>query len=313
MPRPLLLGIVGDSGSGKTTLTRGLVRILGEVQATHIAGDDYQRFDREQRAELGVTPLDPEANHLDVFEQHLLHLRSREPVLKPVYRHQGGTFEASEYVRPTDFTIVEGMLGFHTAGMRDAFDVRVFLDPPEELRRRWKVQRDCSRRGYTTDGVLEELDRRESDAERYVRPQRRYADIVVTFAPGDRDDEHLDVKLWLRPRLIHPDLSAVLEERPGAITMEQEGDDLVLGVRGTISTEHSEAIQEVIWERMEFANHLRTQRLGEFTIGTSLHRSETLAIAQLLVLYQAVTGRAAIALGGSTESRTPQTTPPPAA
>jgi phosphoribulokinase len=30
MPRPILLGIVGDSASGKTTLTRGLVRILGE-------------------------------------------------------------------------------------------------------------------------------------------------------------------------------------------------------------------------------------------------------------------------------------------
>jgi phosphoribulokinase len=42
--------------------------------------------------------------------------------------------------------------------------VRVFLNPPEELRRRWKVQRDCSRRGYTTDQVLAELDLREPDS-----------------------------------------------------------------------------------------------------------------------------------------------------
>jgi phosphoribulokinase len=39
MPRPILLGIVGDSGTGKTTLTRGLVRILGEQQVTHISAD----------------------------------------------------------------------------------------------------------------------------------------------------------------------------------------------------------------------------------------------------------------------------------
>ena len=40
------------------------------------------------------------------------------------------------------------------AELREMFDVRVYLDPPEELRRHWKVQRDCSRRGYTTDQVL---------------------------------------------------------------------------------------------------------------------------------------------------------------
>jgi phosphoribulokinase len=311
MPRPLLLGIVGDSAAGKTTFTRGLVRVLGEAQATHISGDHYQRYDREQRAENGITPLHPDGNHLDVLEQHLLHLRAGEPILKPVYRHRDGAFGAGEYVVPTDFTIVEAILGFHTAEMYEAFDVRVFLDPPEDLRRRWKVQRDCTRRGYTTDQVLDELDRREGDAERFVRPQRRHADIVVAFMPGDRDDdEHLDAKLTLRPELVHPDLSAVLDEGGGDISLTERGDELLLWIAGTISAERSAAIEEAIWDRMRFADHLRTERLGEFTIGTRLHRSETLAIAQLLVLYQAVTGRAAIAIGGG-RSQTRRTPPPP--
>jgi len=30
MPRPIILGVVGDSAAGKTTMTRGLVRALGE-------------------------------------------------------------------------------------------------------------------------------------------------------------------------------------------------------------------------------------------------------------------------------------------
>ena len=68
--------------------------------------------------------------------------------------------------------------------MRDCYDVRVFLAPPEDLRRRWKVQRDCSRRGYTTDEVLAELDRREPDSAAFIRPQERYADMVVSFTPG---------------------------------------------------------------------------------------------------------------------------------
>ncbi|MDQ4024498.1 MAG: hypothetical protein M3217_03250, partial [Actinomycetota bacterium] len=48
--RPVVLGVVGDSGSGKTTITRGLVRILGEDNVTHIAAEDYHRYDRQQRA-----------------------------------------------------------------------------------------------------------------------------------------------------------------------------------------------------------------------------------------------------------------------
>ena len=49
---------------------------------------------------------------------------------------------------------------------------------------------------------------------------------------------------------------------------------------------------------MQFASHLRDERLGEFTLGTELHRSEALAIVQLVVLYHLVTARAVVALGG---------------
>ena len=61
--------------------------------------------------------------------------------------------------------------------------------------------------------------------------------------------------------------------------------------------DHAEAIEEAIWERMHFATHLRARRLGEFTIGTELYRSESLALVQLLILYHLVTARARVALG----------------
>ena len=63
MPRPILLGIVGDSAAGKTTLTRGLVRILGDAQVTHVSADHYRRNDREPRAQRGLTPLNQNCNH----------------------------------------------------------------------------------------------------------------------------------------------------------------------------------------------------------------------------------------------------------
>jgi phosphoribulokinase len=298
-PRPIMLGVVGDSGAGKTTLTRGLVRVLGEDQVAQLSSDDYHRYDRAQRAERGLTPLSPECNHLDVLEQHLMHLGAGEAILHPVYRHRDGTFAPARYVEPARITIVEGLLGFHTEAMRATYDIRVYVEPPEDLRRMWKVQRDCSRRGYTTDAVLEELDRREQDAQLYIRPQSRYADIVVAFMPGDHGDaERLDVKITLRPGLVHPDLSLFVDGEANGITVAERGDETWLWIPGAIAAARSAAIQAAVWDRMHFASHLRTERLGEFTVGTELRRSEALAITQLLVLYQLVTARAAVAVGG---------------
>src|ERR1022692_3321093 len=100
MPRPVILGVVGDSATGKTTITRGLVRVLGEDNVKHVCTDDYHRYDRKQRAELGITPLDPDCNYLDIMAQDLLHIRRGQPILKPVYRHHDGTFGPPEYVKP---------------------------------------------------------------------------------------------------------------------------------------------------------------------------------------------------------------------
>jgi phosphoribulokinase len=301
MPRPVILGVVGDSAAGKTTLTRGLVRVLGEENVTHVCTDDYHRYDRKQRAELGITPLHPDCNYLDIIAQHLPHLRRGDAILKPVYRHQDGTFGPPVYVMPERFTVIEGLFGYYLPEMRDSYDVRVYLNPPEELRRRWKVQRDCSRRGYTTDQVLAELDRREPDSEAFIRPQRRYADMLVSFIPTGEDDEdptHLDAELVLRDGLPHPDLAPFVDDKQDGLTLVVRGEERLLRISGDIDPEHAAAVEEAIWSRMHFATHLRATRLGEFTIGTELHRSDPLALVQLLILYHLITAKAAISVGG---------------
>ena len=297
-PRPIVLGVVGDSAAGKTTITRGLVRILGEDNVNHIATDDYHRYDRRQRAERGITPLHPECNHIDIMTQHLRHVRDGEPILKPVYQHSDGTFGAPEYVPPKHFAVIEGLLGYHTQDLRDCYDVRVYLAPPEDVRRKWKVRRDVSRRGYTTDQVLEELDRREPDSAEFIRPQERRADLVVSFIPSEGDDsETLDAELVLREGLPHPDLSPITGNGQEGITVSERRGERHLRIPAHIERERADEIESIVWEKMHFASHLRTERLGEFTVGTDLRRSNSLAIVQVLILYHLVTAKASVALG----------------
>jgi phosphoribulokinase len=300
MTRPIILGVVGDSAAGKTTITRGLVRSLGEQHVTHIAADDYHRYDRKQRAARGITPLHPECNYIDIMEQDLGQVLAGRSILKPVYQHQDGTFGAPVYVTPRQFTVVEGLLAYHTQALRDSFDVRVFLAPPEDMRRQWKVRRDCTRRGYTTDQVLDELDRREPDSVSFIRPQQRWADIVVSFQmpEGSNDQDHLDAAITLRDNLEHPDLAPLISGNEHGMRIAEAEGETRLWIPGAIDPAAANEVEEAIWDRMHFASHLRSERLGEFTVGTDLHRSHSLAIVQVLVLYHLVTARAAVALGG---------------
>ncbi|MGL4376161.1 MAG: phosphoribulokinase [Microcoleaceae cyanobacterium] len=300
--RPIILGIVGDSAAGKTTLTRGIAQVLGLEDVTVICTDDYHRYDRKQRAEVGLTALHPDCNYLDIMQQHLSLLRTGQPILKPVYNHNTGSFDPPEYIKPSKFVIMEGLLGYATRGTRDSFDVKVYLAPPESLRYQWKIKRDTMKRGYTEEQVLAELQKRESDSEEYIRPQRKYADVVVTFYPPDEtDSSNLNVRLVLRPTIPHPDFSEILDQGSSnfkpAIRLGLDRDmgkpvD-VLAVDSHATKEQVNELEMILCNEMP---HLRgfcsldgNPEIGKL-IGTTgeLLQSYPLALTQLLIAYHTI-------------------------
>ncbi|MDQ3609506.1 MAG: hypothetical protein M3459_11480, partial [Actinomycetota bacterium] len=107
----------------------------------------------------------------------------------------------------------------------------------------------------------------------------------------------LDAKIGLREGLTHPDLSPFVDDNGGLSLTERKHEHSVW-IPGDIDPARGSEIEEAIWDRMHFASHLRSERLGEFTIGTNLRRSESLALVQVLILYHLVTARAAVSLGG---------------
>jgi len=292
-----VLGIVGDSAAGKTTITRGLTQLLGKDRVTHICADDYHKYDRVERARLNITPLHPDCNYLDILELHLERAHYGEAMLKPVYDHRTGSLVRPEYVVPREFVIVEGLLGFHTQVMRQFYDVKVFLDPPEDLRRQWKIQRDTAKRGYTPEQVLAELAKREADSRNFIRPQREFADVVVRFYPranngSDQADSHLNVHLVLRPTIPHPDLSYLFDqEKRGAsgvrLELGRDGGRPVdfLEVDGNVSREHAEELEETIWSHLPDLRPLHADQFGDYNYGSDVRHSDPLALTQLLITY----------------------------
>jgi phosphoribulokinase len=292
-----MLAIAGDSAAGKTTLTKGLVECLGAERMTAVCVDDYHRYDRAERRDKPFTALHPDCNYVDIMEQHLQLLAMGEPILKPVYDHATGELVRPQLVEPRDFVIVEGLLPMHTRLARACFDITVYLDPPEPLRHEWKIARDCAKRGYTPDQVRAELDRREPESAAFIRPQRRFADIVVRFAPVrgrvDPPGTPLSAELLLRPTIDHPELTGVLddgEHRAMHLRLHRDDDGRpvdALHVHGYVSPEESEVVKKAIWERLEVTS-APPAALGRFSAGGETATSDPLAITQLLLLYHLI-------------------------
>ncbi|MDQ4095706.1 MAG: phosphoribulokinase [Actinomycetota bacterium] len=295
-----MLAIAGDSGTGKTTITKGLVEALGRDRITSVGADDYHRYDREERKSLPFTPLHPECNYIDIMEQHLQHLALGQPILKPIYNHDTGKLERPEYIEPREFVIVEGLLPLYSKASRAAFDIAVYLDPPEEIRIAWKLKRDTSKRGYTEDEVREDLKKREPESEAFIRPQRANADIVIRFAPieerGETRDDPLSATLLLRPTISHPDLPAILgDDTREAIHLTLVRDDDgkpvdAVHIHSYADPDVIKKVEQAIWDELGVDAPV-PEALGQLDDD---ERDEPLAVSQLILLYHLIQARQSV-------------------
>jgi phosphoribulokinase len=178
-PYIFTLGVAGDSGSGKTTFTEGIRSIFGTDLVSTITLDDYHLLDRDGRRKRGVTALNPEANRIDQIEQDLILLKRGIPVEKPVYNHTTGVFDPPVTFRPKKILILEGLHTLFTPTLRKYLDFSLFVDPAKEVKSDWKIRRDVQIRGYARDAVVREIAEREPDYERWIAPQKEYADAVI--------------------------------------------------------------------------------------------------------------------------------------
>ena len=308
---PLLLGIGGDSGTGKSTLVGGIYKIFGAEKITNINLDDYHTFDRAQRKIYGLTALHPAANNMALMGKHAWQLKNGEKIIKPVYDHTTGTFAEPEEVEPRPIVMIGGLFPFFTQELREVFDLKVYLDPDEELKRSWKIQRDAGKRGYTVEQVMKEIEARQEDIRKHIEPQKEFADFIIRFyAPDDawknQDNAQLNVRLFLNRNLPRTALDELLKEAMGrktrrAVRLVDEdyyGQPFhTLEIDGAIHPQTAAGLEQRIWSHllspMKSIRDLAPEQFGNFAEGDTSRHSDPLALVQLLIIYYLLQAREA--------------------
>lgn len=186
MQQSFIIGIGGDSGAGKSTLI-GNLKAMFDDQLLELEGDGDHKWERGDDNWQEYTHLDPKANLLHRQAEQVGLLKSRKTIKRSDYDHHTGTFTEADTIRPKDFIVLAGLHPFYLPKMRKVIDLKIFMDLDEKLRTSWKIERDKKHRGYTEAQVLESLENRKPDSERYIHPQKQFSDLVISLFPTQQD------------------------------------------------------------------------------------------------------------------------------
>jgi phosphoribulokinase len=221
-----IVGVLGDSGSGKSTLAASIAELLGRSRVSELWLDDYHRYTRNERAELGITAFNPRAPDLPLLFKHFRQLRAGSSIETRSYRHEDGAFGPRRTVEPREFIVARGLLGLPSREATGLYDLSVFLAPEPDLLFRWKTRRDVLFRGYKEAQVLKNIADHLLDAKQFIGPQAALADLVVEFSLPEPDAPDTEVRTTARLSGIAAMIAAsegFLEGLPISTSREPEG------------------------------------------------------------------------------------------
>jgi uridine kinase len=190
MNRPFVVGIAGGTGSGKTTVAHKLASAMPPGRCVTIEHDAYYRdqghLSPEDRATINYDH--PASLESTLLALHLRELRTGRAVEVPTYDFATYTRRPeTRTVEPARVIVVEGILVFSEAVLREQMDIKIFVDTDPDIRLMRRIRRDIEQRGRSFQSVRDQYYAtvRPMHLE-YVEPSKRWADLIIPEGGDNR-------------------------------------------------------------------------------------------------------------------------------
>ena len=182
-PHPVTIGVAGGTASGKSTVSAKLLEQAGSHNIAYLSHDAYYRDTQDiPRSPGGFPNYDhPHSLETTLLIEHIRRLQNWEAVEEPIYDFADyRRLPQTHTVRPQPVILIEGILLFVEPDLRDLFDIRIFVDTPDDIRFIRRLKRDIMERGRTVDSVIEQyLETVRPMHLEFVEPSKRHADVII--------------------------------------------------------------------------------------------------------------------------------------
>lgn len=179
----LIIGIAGGTGCGKTTVVNKILNEMPNEDIGVISQDSYYKdtshLTYDQRVAINFDH--PNSIDFELLVEHLDLLKKGQTIQQPIYsfsehNRTGDTITT----KPKKVMIVEGILIFSKAEIRDLFDVKIYVHTDSDERLIRRLRRDIAERGRDLDEVLHRYQTTLKPMhEQFIEPMKAYADIII--------------------------------------------------------------------------------------------------------------------------------------
>ena len=190
-----IIGIAGGTGSGKTTVVRKIAQALPPHCVAVVPIDSYYNDT------TNMTPEERKAinfDHPDAFDwklltEHVKKLKNGEAVEQPTYSYiESNRQKETIHVEPKPVIIIEGIMALHNKKLRDAMDLKIFVDTDNDVRLIRNIRRDVLERGRTVEMVLDRYEKvLKPMHEQFIEPTKKFADLIIPWGGDNRTGIHI--------------------------------------------------------------------------------------------------------------------------
>jgi len=190
-----IIGIAGGTGSGKTTVVRKIAEALPPHCVAVVPVDSYYNdttnLTMEERKAINFDH--PDAFDWKLLTEHVKKLKNGEAVEQPTYSYiESNRQKETIHVEPKPVIIIEGIMALHNKKLRDAMDLKIFVDTDNDVRLIRNIRRDVVERGRTVEMVLDRYEKvLKPMHEQFIEPTKKFADLIIPWGGENRTGIHI--------------------------------------------------------------------------------------------------------------------------
>ena len=187
----LLIGVTGESASGKSTICHEIKNVIEQLAmpVTVLSTDNYFNdisalinkygsFDNLR--DNGYDVDAPTSFQLDTLRSDLEDLSDGLDIKAPMYLPNGTGVSMPKAIDipAQKIIVVEGIATMYES-VKDVFDIKIYVETENELRKNRFMTRAVEERNQSTDNAEKHWNYIAQAGEKYVKPFRKEADLVI--------------------------------------------------------------------------------------------------------------------------------------